>query len=154
MPAPAPTPGSITIGQLARRTGMATSALRFYERKGLLRPIGRSGGQRRYRADSAEQIALIDLLKLAGFTLGEIAELIDPDGRVAPDWRERATAKLAELRGRFAELERARTLLEHTVACPEPMLHDCEIHLGYVRAHAAALVDGPETARDELFAEQ
>jgi DNA-binding transcriptional MerR regulator len=129
----------LTITELGQRTGLASSALRFYERKGLLRSAGREGGMRVYRSDSIEQVARVDLLKLAGFTLNEIAGLIDTDGRVARDWRGRARAKLAELDGRLRETRRARVMLEHTIQCPHKLLHECPIHQQAVRSHAATL---------------
>jgi len=130
-------PEVVTITDLCRRTGLASSALRFYERKGLIRPIGREGGKRVYAADSVEQVALIDLLKHADFTLGEIAALVDTDGRVVPDWRDRARRKLAELDERLAEIRRARAILEHAVDCPHELWHDCPTHQQVVREHAA-----------------
>ena len=67
--------GLIAIGELARRTGLASSALRYYERVGLLSPAGRAGGRRHYGALSAERVALIQLYQDAGFTLQEIRAL-------------------------------------------------------------------------------
>ena len=68
--------GFIAIGELARRTGLASSALRYYERVGLLSPAGRAGGRRHYGASSAERVALIQLCQDAGFTLREIRALV------------------------------------------------------------------------------
>src|SRR5690606_1682027 len=123
--------------------------------------IGREGGKRVYAADSVEQVALIDLLKHADFTLGELAALVDTDGRVVPDWRDRARRKLAgpderpaairrapailapaadgppELDERLAEVRRARAILEHAVDCPHELWHDCPPHQQVVREHAA-----------------
>src|SRR5258708_300711 len=60
------------IGELGRRTGLAPSALRFYERAGLLVPDGRANGRRYYSSASVERIALIRLCQDAGFTLAEV----------------------------------------------------------------------------------
>lgn len=130
-----------TITEIRTRTGIPTSALRFYERKGLLRPVGRHGGKRIYDPGAIEQLALIDLLKLAGFTLREISEMVDPEGRVTPGWRDAARAKLAELDRALHEIQRAKTILQHTVDCPEDSLTDCPVHTQIVKRHAAQLVD-------------
>jgi DNA-binding transcriptional MerR regulator len=63
---------ALGIGDVARRTGLATSALRYYERVGLLAPDGRANGKRYYGPGSADRIALILLCQDAGFTLAEI----------------------------------------------------------------------------------
>lgn len=68
--------GLIAIGELARRTGLASSALRYYERVGLLSPAARAGGRRHYATSSAERVALVQLCQDAGFTLREIRALL------------------------------------------------------------------------------
>ena len=92
-----------------------------------------------YDESAIEQIALVDLLKLAGFTLGEIAELIDLRGRIAGDWREKAEAKIGELDARIKELRSARTILKHTLECPHPSLDTCPVFRQGVADHAASL---------------
>ncbi len=135
----------VDISELSAQTGLAPSALRFYERRGLIAPIGRAGGKRIYRAGTVQHVALIDLLKISGFTLPEIAELIDPDGHVSPDWRERARTKQAQLRRQLDEIERALTMLQHTIDCPHTSLHDCPVHQAVVDAHAEHLPTGRAT---------
>jgi hypothetical protein len=76
---------------------------------------------------------------MAGFTLAEIAALVDVDGRVAPDWREHARAKVAELDAELRKLKRAKALLEHTLRCPKPVLHECPVFRRGVDSHAAAM---------------
>jgi DNA-binding transcriptional MerR regulator len=138
---------TVTITELADQTGLATSALRFYERKGLLRPVGRRGGVRVYRPEAAEQVALIDILKIAGFTLAEIARFVDTDGRTALGWREQAQEKLTELDARAEALELARTILRHTVACPAPSLEQCSVHQHLLRGHTERLATLVEERR-------
>lgn len=130
---------ALDISIVAARTGLATSALRFYERRGLIEPVGRAGGKRVYSDDVLQQIALVDLLKISGFTLTEIAALVDADGHVSPDWRDRARAKQEHLRQELASIERALTMLQHTIDCPHPSLHDCPIHAAVVATHARTL---------------
>jgi DNA-binding transcriptional MerR regulator len=129
----------LSISQLRARTGLAASALRFYERKGLLHAARRADGKRVYDEDAVEQIALIDLLKQAGFTLSEIAALAGPGGRNASDWRAVASAKLRELDDRAERIERARKALRHTLDCRRDHLDDCPVHHRILRAHAEAL---------------
>lgn len=130
---------TVTISELSEATGVAPSALRFYERRSLLDPVGRAGGKRVYAANAIEQVALIDLLKTAGLTLGEIADLIGRDGRVSRDWKARLRAKLDELDIRLLELERSRTILQHGLRCPHELLHECRTHQQIVRSHLSAM---------------
>jgi DNA-binding transcriptional MerR regulator len=133
------------ISELSALTGLAPSALRFYERRGLITPIGRAGGKRIYRARTVQQVALIDLLKISGFTLPEIAELIDADGHVHPDWRDRARAKQEHLRRQITDIDRALTMLQHTIDCSHTSLHECPIHQAVVDAHADTLAASRNT---------
>lgn len=135
----------LDISELSALTGLAPSALRFYERRGLIAPIGRAGGKRIYRAGTVQQVALIHLLKISGFTLPEIAELVDPDGHVSPDWRERARAKQEHLRRQLSDIERALTMLQHTIDCAHASLHECPIHQAVVRQHAETLAEASTT---------
>src|SRR4029450_10046616 len=85
------------IGELGRQTGLATSALRYYERVGLLAPGGRVNGRRYYGSASAEQIALIRLCQDAGFTLAEIRTFVTVGSRRHPSWTRLMEAKLLGL---------------------------------------------------------
>jgi DNA-binding transcriptional MerR regulator len=129
----------IDITELAARTGVAPSALRFYERRKLLKPVGRAGGKRTYDPSAQAQVAVIDLLKQAGFTLTEIATIVDADGHVAPDWRDVARSRLAELEAQIEFATNAKTLLEHTIACPHPTPDECPVFRLHVAAHSLAL---------------
>jgi MerR family transcriptional regulator, redox-sensitive transcriptional activator SoxR len=129
----------LSISELRVRTGLASSALRFYERKGLLRATARVGGRRFYDESAVEQVALIDLLKLAGFTLSEIAALVDSTGRTAPNWRGMASAKLRELDQHVEKIQQARTALRNALACRHDRLDECPVHHRMLRAHAESL---------------
>jgi len=133
---------SLTISDLHRRTGRPSSALRFYERERLLTPLGRAGGMRVYDESAVERVAVIDLLQVVGFTLGEIRDLVGPDGTFTPDWRDRVEAKIEELDRRLDQLRSAKVVLEHTVTCPHESLHECPVWTQGVRSHAAALGAG------------
>src|SRR5215207_10035308 len=117
--------GLVPIGQLARRTGMATSALRYYERIGLLPQAERLGQRRQYPPDCLERVALIRLYQNAGFTLAEIGPLLAATSRGRPDWNHLAEQKVAELDARIADAQRAKTLIEHGLACKHRDLLAC-----------------------------
>jgi MerR family redox-sensitive transcriptional activator SoxR len=117
--------GLIAIGELARRASRAGSALRYYERVGLLSPASRAGGKRYYAASSAERVALIRLCQDAGFTLREIRELLRAIGRRRRAWAPLAEAKLRELDMRIAQAERAKTMVQHALACPHRSIAAC-----------------------------
>jgi MerR family redox-sensitive transcriptional activator SoxR len=117
--------GLIAIGDLAHRTGLASSALRYYERVGLLLPATRAGGRRQYNASSAERLALIQLCQEAGFTLQEIRVLVAAGGRRSRHWTRLVESKLRELETRIAQAERAKALVQHALACPKRNLFKC-----------------------------
>lgn len=130
---------TLTITELSQRTGLASSALRFYERKGLLRPVGRGGGKRLYHESAVRQVALIDLMKIAGFTLAEIEQMMVSDGTIVPDWRDHARIKQLDLAARKEEIERADAMLQHYIDCPADRLEDCPVHSAILEGHARRL---------------
>lgn len=131
--------GTLTITELSERTGLASSALRFYEWKGLLRSVGREGGKRIFDDAVVQHIAVIDLLKIAGFTLAEAASIVGNDGRFASDWRDRAQRKNVELAAQQSQIERAKAMLQHYIECPAPNLDECPVHRAIVSEHAKRL---------------
>jgi len=122
MPAPV---GLIAIGELARRSGLTSSALRYYEQVGLLSPATRAGGRRHYRASSAERVAFIQLCQDAGFTLREIRALLAAGSRRGRAWARIAEAKLRELDTRIAQAMHAKTVVQHALACPHRNIVMC-----------------------------
>jgi DNA-binding transcriptional MerR regulator len=115
----------VPIGELARRTGVATSALRYYERIGLLSPAERVGQRRRYTTSSEERVALIRLCQDAGFTLSEIRRFFAAMSRGRRGWGQLAERKLTELDARIADAQRAKKLINHALACPHSDLLTC-----------------------------
>jgi DNA-binding transcriptional MerR regulator len=108
----------LTIGGLAERTGVAPSALRYYEQRGLLDPTCRESGQRRYEHDAVAVVGLILLLRDVGFSIREMCQIMQPevDPAGAAPWREVAATKLRELEDRIAKAEAARSALTHALA--------------------------------------
>jgi DNA-binding transcriptional MerR regulator len=92
-----------------------------------------------YTEAAVNQVALIDLLQLAGFTLGEIRSIVNPDGAFSSDWRNRALEKIDELNKRLAQIEFAKTILEHTITCPHDSLNECPVFRQGVADHAGTL---------------
>jgi len=126
----------IDISELARRSGVKASALRFYEAKGLIASTGRRGLKRLFAPDTAERLSLIALGRASGFTLDEIAGMLDaPNGAIAGDIdRAALRAKAAELDRRIDQLTRMRDGLTHAAGCKVPALTDCPHFLRIVKA--------------------
>jgi MerR family copper efflux transcriptional regulator len=115
----------LTIGELAGRTGVATSALRYYDERGLLRPARRVSGRRRYSEAAVATVGAILLLREAGFTLDETRRLIASRGRSPTAWQRLARSKVRELEEQITAAEVARTAIEHALACPRDDIVDC-----------------------------
>src|SRR5215203_5905828 len=105
-------------GVLVRCTGTATSALRYYERIGLLSPAERAGQRRHYSPSSAERVALIRLCQDAGFTLAEIGRLLATWSRGRRAWVHLGERKTAQLDARIADVQRAKKLIKPALECP------------------------------------
>jgi DNA-binding transcriptional MerR regulator len=133
----------LDIAELGGRTGTTPSALRYYERLGLLSPTGRAGGRRKYASSAAERVALIRLCQDAGFTLAEIAKLLRMDTGRKAVWARFAQEKIDELEHRISEAQQAKGLLEHAVSCPAPNLLTCPNFQGELQAR---LIDTSETS--------
>lgn len=115
----------LTIGELARRGGVAATTLRYYEQIALLPPPGRVSGRRRYSEDVLRRLEVIQLCKAAGFTLDEIAVLFADETQGRPRSRALAQGKLAEIDARMAELARARDIIEWGMSCTCPSIDAC-----------------------------
>ena len=115
----------MTIGELATAAAVPTSTLRYYDRIGLV-PAERSGGGHRvYRVGALKRVRLVGACQKAGFSLEEIARLLDPSAE--PDsWRMLAHGKVAELLGRIEELDDARRMVEAALGCGCQRLDSCD----------------------------
>lgn len=114
----------LDIGEVAERSGLAPSALRFYEKRGLIATIGRNGLRRTYRPEVLERLGLITCARSAGFTIAEIARFLG----AGPDdagLRERMAAKVHELDQRIAQLDGLRASLRHAATCTHEPLVEC-----------------------------
>ena len=112
------------ITEVARRSGVPASTLRFYEEKGLITSVGRQGLRRVFKPGVLERLALIALGRSAGLSLDEIARMFAPDGRPRVD-RDVLAAKAEELDATIAKLGAMRDGLRHAAACPAPSHMEC-----------------------------
>jgi len=118
----------LTIGEVARRTHLRPSTLRYYEQKGLLPVPKRVHGQRRYDEDIMQQVAVIKLAQQAGFTIAEIAMLLHSfpaDTPLSARWHLLAQQKLDEIEARLIRLQAMKRLLEAGLECRCMQLSEC-----------------------------
>jgi DNA-binding transcriptional MerR regulator len=115
----------LPIGELARRTGVAASALRYYEEIGLLRPAERVSGRRFYEEEAILVVGVILFLREVGFSLKEIGQLTRPRSSAPRMWRDLATRKIDALEQDIAKAAAAKTAIAHALACPKDNILDC-----------------------------
>jgi MerR family redox-sensitive transcriptional activator SoxR len=118
-------PQFLTIAELGRRTGVTTSALRYYDELGLVRPARRVSGHRRYTVDAVASVAVVKFFQEAGFTLAETKRLLDSRRRAPVAWRALAARKAEELRHRIEKDEAALHAIEHGLVCRKGDFFDC-----------------------------
>jgi MerR family redox-sensitive transcriptional activator SoxR len=119
----------LLIGEVARRSGLSTSALRFYERAGLLQPPARVSKRRVYEKAILGRIRIILLAREAGFTVKETKTFLGgyPMGSTPADrWRTLAAKKLLELDAQMTRLAQMRSILNDSFRCRCIRLEDCE----------------------------
>ncbi|WP_375176330.1 helix-turn-helix domain-containing protein [Marinobacter mobilis] len=112
------------IGEVAKRSGVPASTLRFYEEKGLIRSVGRQGLRRVFGGDILERLALIALGRVAGFSLDEIAHMLGSDGKPNID-RALLEKKADELDKTIQTLMAMREGLRHAAVCSAPNHMEC-----------------------------
>jgi DNA-binding transcriptional MerR regulator len=115
----------LTIGELARRTGVTASALRYYEELGLLPAPARISGQRRYPESAARLVGAILLYSDAGFTLAEQKTLLAASASTPGDRTQLMRRKLAELDEQIARAQAIREAISHGLRCPHQDITQC-----------------------------
>ncbi|HEY3629928.1 MAG TPA: redox-sensitive transcriptional activator SoxR [Jatrophihabitantaceae bacterium] len=119
----------LTVGEVAHRSGFAPSALRFYERQGLLHATRTSGGQRRYQRNVLRRLAFIRAARNVGLRLDEVAAALAtlPDGRTPTkdDWSRLSRSWRHRLDDEIAALTRLRDGLESCIGCGCLSLRTC-----------------------------
>ena len=123
---------TITIGQLAARTGVAVSAIRFYEEKGMLRSLRTSGNQRRFLRSDIRRVSFILIAQKLGLALaeieGQLAQL--PQGRAPTlsDWQQISRRMRFEIDQRIMLLTRTRNQLDQCIGCGCLSLQKCQLY--------------------------
>ena len=128
------------IAEVARKSGVPASTLRYYEEKGLIASTGREGLRRRFAPRVLDQLALIALGQAAGFTLEEIGAMFSPTGRPSID-RKMLSAKANELDATIRRLKAMSEGLRHAAACPAPSHAECPTFQRLLRAAAAGALE-------------
>jgi len=121
------------IGAVAKAVGMTPSAIRYYERRGLIQPINRVAGRREFNTRSIMTLRFLKFAQLAGFTLAETQKLLEMgfgDARPETDWRDFLCDKRKFLRARIEEVQRMDGILEQFEKCTCVSLMDCMSEAG------------------------
>ena len=122
----------LTIGQLAERSGVATSALRYYESRGLISSERTTGNQRRYRQAMLRRVAFIRSAQRVGLTLEEVEEALStlPDGRTPTkaDWARLSRGWRPRIEEQIERLERLRDKLDGCIGCGCLSLRTCALN--------------------------
>ncbi|MBV1886207.1 MAG: redox-sensitive transcriptional activator SoxR [Parvibaculaceae bacterium] len=127
-----PEQATLTVGYVAKRTGVNVSALHFYERKGLIRSWRTQGNQRLYRRDVLRRISVIKAAQKIGVSLESIKQTFSsmPNDRTPnkDDWAELSTSWRAQLDQKIAHMERLRDKLGGCIGCGCLSLSNCPIY--------------------------
>lgn len=130
----------LSIGQLADRTGLAVSAIRFYEEKGLVSPLRNAGGQRRFDRADIRRLSFVMISQQLGFSLAEIAELFRglPEGRTPTkaDWTRISKVFRVTLDQRIETMTLLRDKLDGCIGCGCLSLSNCALYNPDDRASA------------------
>lgn len=122
----------MSVGEVAARSGIAVSALHFYESKGLIRSHRTSGNQRRYEPDVLRRVAVIRVAQEVGISLAEIAKALSalPDGRTPnrQDWEAMSQIWAAELDRRILQMQKLRAGLADCIGCGCLSIDRCKIY--------------------------
>jgi MerR family transcriptional regulator, redox-sensitive transcriptional activator SoxR len=120
--------GKMKIGELASRAGVNASAIRYYERMGVLPAPYRTGGQRRYPAEAIHRVLLIRFAGDMGFTLAEVKIFLrglQDNSPVGPRWRKLAAHKIKQAERTIERSRRLKSLFQHLLCCHCASLQDC-----------------------------
>ena len=122
----------LSIGELAQRTGLSVSSIRFYEEKGLVEPLRTGGNQRRFLRADIRRLSFILIAQRLGLSLGEIAEAMAglPHGRTpnAQDWARISGAIRTRIDDQIARLEKIREDLDGCIGCGCLSLKRCALY--------------------------
>lgn len=129
---------TIPIGQMSERTGIAVSAIRYYEKQGLVSPERNAGGQRRFLRSDIRRLSFVQIAQQFGFSISQIREQFDllPDGRTPTkqDWTKISRAFRAELDQRIDTLTNLRDKLDGCIGCGCLSMKTCALYNKHDRA--------------------
>jgi len=130
-PSPAATEKLLSVGQLAARSGVAVTALHFYETKGLIQSTRNAGNQRRYPRAMLRRVAVIKMAQRLGIALAEIASALatlpNDHTPTAEDWRRLSARWREDLNHRIDEMVRLRDQLDGCIGCGCMSLKECPL---------------------------
>ena len=123
---------ALTIGDLAARTGLSVSAIRFYEEKGLVEPFRSGGGQRRFLRSDIRRLSFVLIAQQLGLSIGDIrhqlAKLPHERTPTQADWTRISKAMRGVIDDRIAQLERTRDRLDGCIGCGCLSLKKCALY--------------------------
>lgn len=131
------------ISQVARRTGVPASTLRYYEKRGLIESIAPRGTRRRFAPAVLDQLAMVALGQAAGLSLDEVFSMLSPNGLPNIDRKLLAT-KADELDATIRQLSAVRRGLRHAAACPARNHAECPTFKKLLRAAASGALKGQQ----------
>jgi DNA-binding transcriptional MerR regulator len=114
----------LDIGEVASRSGMAPSTLRYYESERIIASVDRKGLRRQFPPDVLTTLAVVAMCRQAGFSLEEIKLVLATGG--APSWKGFVARKRDQLRAQAEHLGTVADQLDHALRCPSPNVFDCE----------------------------
>ncbi|WP_299934782.1 helix-turn-helix domain-containing protein [uncultured Pelagimonas sp.] len=114
----------LDIAEVATHSGLTPSALRYYEKRGLIEALGRKGLRRQYEASVLPRLALIRLCRTAGFTLEQTAALLPSEANFTLD-RQTITARADDIDTQIADLQKLSQMLRHIANCDAPSHAEC-----------------------------
>jgi DNA-binding transcriptional MerR regulator len=132
---------AVDIAGVAKRTGVPASALRYYERKGLIKSVGREGLRRTFAPNVFDQLALISLGQAAGLSLDEIRSMLTPRGGPKID-RSLLATKADEIDATIVHLKAVSRGLRHAAVCPAPSHAQCPTFQKLLKAAASGALEG------------
>jgi len=135
-------PELMTIGEMARQAQVATSTIRYYERRGLLNADARQSGQRRYRTETLRRLVFIGMMQDTGLSLDEVHGILK--AATAAEWKSIADQRLAVLDEQIAQLQHARGLLAAALWCRfDHPATDCNVMGAEIDRRLTASSRGP-----------
>lgn len=130
------------IGEVAQKSGLSASALRYYEEKGLIASVGRVGLRRTFSPAVMHQLSLIALGQAAGFSLDEVGRMFSADGRATID-RKSLVGKAEEIDATIRRLQALSNGLRHAAVCPAANHSECLTFQRLLRAAVAGKLKPP-----------